>query len=71
MPARAREPRCSTPGATLHGRKAAALGDIATLSFYPSKNLGCFGDGGAVITDDDELERLVKEKKRELRRKSE
>ncbi len=40
-------------GATLDGRRAAALGDVATLSFYPSKNLGAFGDGGAIVTDDD------------------
>ncbi len=42
-------------GASLDGRRAGALGDVATLSFYPSKNLGCFGDGGAIATDDDEL----------------
>jgi UDP-N-acetyl-3-dehydro-alpha-D-glucosamine 3-aminotranferase len=42
-------------GASLAGRRAGALGDIATLSFYPSKNLGCFGDGGAIATDDPEL----------------
>jgi dTDP-4-amino-4,6-dideoxygalactose transaminase len=47
-------------GATLNGRKAGALGDAATISFYPSKNLGCFGDGGAIATDDDEVAGLVR-----------
>jgi len=39
-------------GASLGGHRAGALGDAATISFYPSKNLGCFGDGGAIATDD-------------------
>jgi dTDP-4-amino-4,6-dideoxygalactose transaminase len=47
-------------GATLDGRRAGALGDAATFSFYPSKNLGCFGDGGAIATDDDQLADLCR-----------
>jgi UDP-N-acetyl-3-dehydro-alpha-D-glucosamine 3-aminotranferase len=47
-------------GASLGGRRAGALGDAATISFYPSKNLGCFGDGGAIATDDDEVAELAR-----------
>ncbi|MBV9309500.1 MAG: DegT/DnrJ/EryC1/StrS family aminotransferase [Solirubrobacterales bacterium] len=47
-------------GASRDGVKAGALGTIATLSFFPSKNLGCFGDGGAIATDDEGLAELAR-----------
>ena len=47
-------------GASIGGRRAGGLGDAATVSFYPSKNLGAFGDGGAVITDDDAVAELAR-----------
>jgi len=54
------EDAAQAAGATLRGRKAGALGDVATISFYPSKNLCCFGDGGAIATDDDEIAELAR-----------
>ncbi|HTX32996.1 MAG TPA: DegT/DnrJ/EryC1/StrS family aminotransferase [Solirubrobacteraceae bacterium] len=47
-------------GATLEGRRAGALGDLGTISFYPSKNLGAFGDGGAIATDDEGVAELAR-----------
>ncbi|PXX95535.1 DegT/DnrJ/EryC1/StrS family aminotransferase [Halomonas sp. LBP4] len=42
-------------GATYRGRRSGSLSTIATTSFFPSKPLGCYGDGGALFTDDDDL----------------
>ena len=49
------EDAAQAAGATLRNGKAGALGDAATFSFFPSKNLPCLGDGGAIVTDDDEV----------------
>lgn len=46
-------------GATIAGRKAGSFGHAAAFSFYPAKNLGALGDGGAITTDDKELATLL------------
>jgi dTDP-4-amino-4,6-dideoxygalactose transaminase len=43
------EDACQAHGAEYHGRRVGTLGDLAAFSFYPTKNLGCYGDGGAVV----------------------
>ena len=48
-------------GATYHGRRTGVLGDAAAFSFYPGKNLGALGDGGAVVTNDSVLSQRVRE----------
>jgi dTDP-4-amino-4,6-dideoxygalactose transaminase len=47
-------------GGEINGKKACSFGDISTTSFFPAKPLGCYGDGGAVFTDDDELADLMR-----------
>ena len=42
-------------GATRHGRKSCGVTTIASTSFYPAKPLGCYGEGGALFTNDDDL----------------
>ncbi len=54
------EDAAQAAGASLGGRRAGSLADVATFSFYPSKNLGCFGDGGAIATDDEEIAGLAR-----------
>ena len=46
-------------GAGYHGRIVGSIGDITTTSFFPAKPLGCYGDGGAVFTDNDEWAALL------------
>ena len=41
-------------------KKAGTIGNIGTTSFFPSKNLGCYGDGGAIFTNDDELAHILR-----------
>jgi len=48
-------------GATYKGKKSCALSTIGSSSFFPSKPLGCYGDGGALFTDDDKLAKLMRE----------
>lgn len=47
-------------GAIFNGKKTGNLADASGFSFYPGKNLGCFGDGGAITTNDEELFKKVK-----------
>jgi dTDP-4-amino-4,6-dideoxygalactose transaminase len=54
------EDACQAHGATLQGRKTGSLGTAAAFSFYPTKNLGTIGDGGAFTTNDGELAAKVK-----------
>ena len=42
-------------GGNINGRQSCSFGDAATTSFFPAKPLGCYGDGGAIFTNDDEL----------------
>ncbi len=47
-------------GATYNGEKCCSFGDIAITSFFPAKPLGCYGDGGAIFTNDDEIAEVLR-----------
>lgn len=47
-------------GGSLHGKKACSFGDISTTSFFPAKPLGCYGDGGAIFTNNDGWAELLR-----------
>ena len=47
-------------GGSINDKKAGSFGDIATTSFFPAKPLGCYGDGGAIFTNNDEYAELIK-----------
>jgi len=49
------EDACQVHGAEFEGKKVGAFGEVGCFSFYPGKNLGAYGDGGAVVTDNEEL----------------
>ncbi len=47
-------------GGSIRGKMACSFGDISTTSFFPAKPLGCYGDGGAIFTDNDEWAELIR-----------
>lgn len=54
------EDACQAMGATYKGRKAGSMSDAAAFSFFPTKNLGCGGDGGCITTNSDEIAERVR-----------
>ena len=63
------EDACQAHGAEYAGRKAGAIGDVGCFSFYPSKNMTVCGDGGMIVTNDEDLAKLAA-KLRDCGRKS-
>ena len=47
-------------GGEINGKRSGSFGDIATTSFFPAKPLGCYGDGGAIFTDNDDYAKLIR-----------
>lgn len=54
------EDACQSHGAKYRGKRAGSLGHAAAFSFYPGKNLGAYGDGGAIVTSDEALARQIR-----------
>ena len=54
------EDACQAVGAKYKGRMIGTLGDAACFSFFPTKNLSCAGDGGMIVTDDDDIATIAK-----------
>lgn len=54
------EDACQSHGALYNGKKTGSMGEIGCFSFYPSKNLGCYGDGGVMVTNNFEQYQLLK-----------
>jgi dTDP-4-amino-4,6-dideoxygalactose transaminase len=54
------EDACQAHGACYHGKRVGSIGQAAAFSFYPSKNLGAYGEGGALTTNDDGLAALAR-----------
>ncbi len=54
------EDACQAVGAAYKGKRTCSLGDMGCLSFFPSKNLGAYGDGGMILTSDDDLAKQLR-----------
>lgn len=54
------EDACQAHGAEYKGRRAGCMGDLGCFSFYPGKNLGAYGEGGMVVTDNDDFARTIR-----------